>query len=38
MSEDLHQAIPFEEFDYQALMGALASYARPRDKVTDLLA
>ena len=38
MSEDLRQAIPFEEFDYQALMGALADYARPRDKVTDLLA
>ena len=38
MNEDLRQAIPFEEFDYQALMGALADYARPRDKVTDLLA
>jgi hypothetical protein len=38
MSEELRQAIPFEEFDYQALMGALADYARPRDKVTDLLA
>lgn len=38
MSEDLRQAIPFEEFDYQALMGALTDYARPRDKVTDLLA
>ncbi len=38
MIEDLHRAIPFEEFDYQALMGALAGYARPRDKVTDLLA
>jgi len=38
MNEDLRQAIPFEEFDYQALMGALAGYARPRDKVTDLLA
>ncbi|HEX9776890.1 MAG TPA: hypothetical protein VGA63_01995 [Geopsychrobacteraceae bacterium] len=37
MNEDLRQAIPFEEFDYQALMGALADYARPRDKVTDLL-
>lgn len=38
MNEDLRQAIPIEEFDYQALMGALAGYARPRDKVTDLLA
>lgn len=38
MNEDLRQAIPFEEFDYQALMGALEDYARPRDKVTDLLA
>jgi len=38
MNEDLRQDIPFEEFDYQALMGALAGYARPRDKVTDLLA
>ena len=38
MNEDLRQAIPFEEFDYQALMGALTDYARPRDKVTDLLA
>lgn len=37
MNEELRQAIPFEEFDYQALMGALANYARPRDKVTDLL-
>ena len=36
--EELRKAIPFEEFDYQALMGALAGYARPRDKVTDLLA
>ncbi|MBE0596147.1 MAG: hypothetical protein IH614_02635 [Desulfuromonadales bacterium] len=38
MTENLRQVIPFEEFDYQALMGALADYARPRDKVTDLLA
>jgi len=38
MNEDLRQSIPFEEFDYQALMGALSAYARPRDKVTDLLA
>ena len=38
MGEDLRKNIPFEEFDYQALMGALAGYARPRDKVTDLLA
>lgn len=38
MSENLRQAIPFEEFDYQALMGALADYACPRDKVTELMA
>lgn len=38
MNKDLRQTIPFEEFDYQALMDALADYARPRDKVTDLLA
>ena len=38
MNIDLRQAIPFEEFDYQALMGALTDYARPRDKVTVLLA
>lgn len=38
MDQKLRQSIPFEEFDYQALMGALAKYASPRDKVTDLLA
>jgi len=38
MNEELRRSIPFEEFDYQALMGALGDYARPRDKVTDLLA
>jgi hypothetical protein len=38
MSEDFRQSLPFEEFDYQALMGALADYSRPRDKVTELLA
>lgn len=38
MDQELRQSIPFEEFDYQALMGALAKYASPRDKVTDLLA
>jgi len=37
MNEDLRQAILFEEVDYQALMGALADYARPRDKITALL-
>lgn len=30
--------ITHEEFDYQALMDALVNYARPRDKVTRLLA
>jgi hypothetical protein len=38
MSENFRQSLPFEEFDYQALMGALADYSRPRDKVTELLA
>ncbi|MDX2435852.1 MAG: hypothetical protein QNL88_02270 [Acidobacteriota bacterium] len=34
---DLRQQIGREEFDYPALMAALASYANPRDKVTALL-
>ena len=37
-TQHLRQTITHEEFDYQALMGSLASYARPRDKVTRLLA
>lgn len=34
---DLRNRIGREEFDYQALMAALARYANPRDKVTSLL-
>lgn len=36
--ESLRKSIPWEEFDYQALSGALQNYARPRDKISDLLA
>ena len=36
--ESLRQAISWEEFDYQALLGALQDYAHPRDKISDLLA
>jgi hypothetical protein len=34
----LRKTIPWEEFDYQALLQALQDYAHPRDKITDLLA
>lgn len=34
----LRKNIPWEEFDYQALLSALRDYAYPRDKITDLLA
>lgn len=37
MIHDLRKAIPQEEFDYQTLLGALKGYARPRDKISDLL-
>jgi len=33
----LRRLIPYEEFDYQALLAALSGYSRPRDKITDLL-
>jgi hypothetical protein len=33
----LREAIPHEEFDYPALMNALAAYASPRDKATALI-
>jgi predicted transcriptional regulator of viral defense system len=33
----LREAIPQEEFDYPALMHALAAYASPRDKATALI-
>ena len=35
--ESLRKVIPWEEFDYQALLGALQDYAHPRDKISDLL-
>lgn len=37
MTRDLRKLIGREEFDYPALMSALANYANPRDKVTSLL-
>ncbi len=37
MEPNLRAAIGREEFDYPALMAALASYANPRAKVTSLL-
>lgn len=37
MERDLREQIGREEFDYPALMSALAAYANPRDKVTSLL-
>jgi hypothetical protein len=33
----LRQRIEHEEFDYQILLDALREYARPRDKISDLL-
>ncbi len=36
--ESLRKAIPWEEFDYQALLDALKNYAHPRDKISDLIA
>ena len=37
MARELRKFISREEFDYHALMSALANYANPRDKVTSLL-
>lgn len=37
MIDRIRKHIPYEEFDYQALLGALKEYAHPRDKITDLL-
>jgi predicted transcriptional regulator of viral defense system len=37
MVRDLWRRVGREEFDYQALMGALSEYANPRDRVTALL-
>jgi hypothetical protein len=36
-TERLRERIPTEEFDYQALLSCLRGYARPRDKITDLI-
>jgi hypothetical protein len=37
MNEPIRKMIPYEEFDYQTLLGALKGYARPRDRITTLL-
>ncbi|MBI5550424.1 MAG: hypothetical protein HY911_02880 [Desulfobacterales bacterium] len=37
MSAPFQHQFPREEFDYQALLDALKAYARPRDKISDLL-
>jgi len=37
MIETIRKNIPQEEFDYQTLLVALRDYARPRDKISDLL-
>ncbi len=37
MIEDIRKEIPQEEFDYQTLLNCLKNYARPRDKISDLL-
>jgi len=34
---NLKEKIPQEEFDYQTLVGALAAYTAPRDKITSLI-
>jgi len=37
MIETIRKEIPHEEFDYQSLLDCLKDYARPRDKISDLL-
>jgi predicted transcriptional regulator of viral defense system len=37
MIETIRKEIPQEEFDYQTLLNCLKDYARPRDKISDLL-
>ncbi len=37
MSEQIRNSISVEEFDYQTLVHALQSYAKPRDKISTLL-
>lgn len=38
MVDTLRASVPFEEFDYQTLLHGLRHYARPRDRITRLLA
>src|SRR5208283_2899901 len=35
--EQIRRQIPTEEFDYQALSDCLKDYARPRDRISDLI-
>jgi predicted transcriptional regulator of viral defense system len=37
MIQSIRKQIPQEEFDYQTLLDCLKGYARPRDKISDLL-
>lgn len=37
MIEPIQNRIPREEFDFQTLLDALKDYARPRDKISDLM-
>ena len=37
MIEKIRKQAPFEELDYQTLMSCLKGYARPRDKISDLI-
>jgi predicted transcriptional regulator of viral defense system len=37
MIEKIRKSITQEEFDYQTLLVALGDYARPRDKISDLI-
>ena len=37
IEQQIRRRIPYEEFDYQALLDALSAYSRPRDKITDLM-
>jgi hypothetical protein len=36
-AEQIRRQIPTEEFDYQALSDSLKDYARPRDRISDLI-
>ena len=38
MNENLHNGIPYEEFDYQTLLEAFHGYAQPRMKISSMLA